>query len=184
MSQAPPQRSAGDPLERQLMQQAQVIARLRRDLDDLTNETTDMVAGILARCEDLEARGDDSAGNRPAAWCWRDLGPLARTELMSQLESWTRWLRHRYPLARKIPGCWAEHSELVEELIALWLAWQQAYQEPHPPLTAAADWHDRWLPGLLNRLEHGPFALDCANAHAPRPAAVYSSWPGILETPG
>ncbi len=93
---------------------------------------------------------------------------------MAQLESWTAWLRGRYPLARKIPSCWAEHPELIEELTALWLAWQQAYQQPNPPLTAAADWHDRWLPSLLHRLEHGPFALDCIDHHTQRPAAVYA----------
>ncbi len=93
---------------------------------------------------------------------------------MDQLDSWTAWLRHRYPLARKIPGCWAQHPELVEELTALWLAWQGAYQQPDAPLTAAADWHDRWLPGVLHRLEHGPFALDCSETHAARRPAAYA----------
>jgi hypothetical protein len=102
---------------------------------------------------------------------------LHQTQGDSQLDSWTGWLRHRYPLARRIPDCWAHHPELVEELTALWLAWQGAYQQPDAPLTAAADWHDRWLPGLLHRLEHGPFALDCSEAHAPRPAIVYSEPP-------
>jgi hypothetical protein len=88
--------------------------------------------------------------------------------------SWTAWLRHRYPLARKIPDCWAQHPELVEELTTLWLAWQGAFQQPDALLTAAADWHDRWLPGVLHRLEHGPFALDCSDAHRSRPEASYA----------
>jgi hypothetical protein len=37
--------------------------------------------------------------------------------------------------------------------------------EPEPLLGAAADWHDRWLPGTLHRLQHGPFALDCSDNH-------------------
>jgi hypothetical protein len=93
---------------------------------------------------------------------------------MNQLDAWTSWLRHRHPLARKILACWAQHRELVEELTALWLAWQHAYQQPDAPLTAAADWHDRWLPGLLHRLEHGPFALDCADTHSRRPETSYA----------
>jgi hypothetical protein len=162
-----------DPVARQLLQQAQLLARLRRDLDQLANEATDTIAGLLARFEDLESRAGAPAAS-PAAWCWRDLGTHAHTELMDQLEAWTAWLRHRYPLTRKIPGCWAQHPELVEELTALWLAWQGAYQQPDPPLTAAADWHDRWLPGVLHRLEHGPFALDCSDVHTHRPEASYA----------
>jgi hypothetical protein len=42
---------------------------------------------------------------------------------------------------------------------------------------AAAEWHDRWLPGLLHRLEHGPLALDCSNAHTPRATAAYADTP-------
>jgi hypothetical protein len=111
------------------MQQAQMIAQLRGDLDDFANVATDTIAGVLARCEDLEARTASGVPHAaPTAWCWRDLGPAAQTELMAQLNSWTSWLRIRYPLARKIPGCWAEHDEIVEELTTLWLVWQQAYQ--------------------------------------------------------
>ena len=42
-----------------------------------------------------------------------------------------------------------------------------AYRQPDAPLTAAADWHDRWLPGLLHRLEHGAFAVDCSDIQLP-----------------
>ena len=108
------------------------------------------------------------------AWCWRDLGPLGQQELWRELSTWVGWIRARYPLARKIPECWHEHPEVVEELTALWLAWQAAYTEPDPPLTAASDWHDRWLPGVLYRLEHGSFALGCANGHTPRPVSAYA----------
>jgi hypothetical protein len=170
---AEPPAEDSEPLARQLLQQAQVIARLRRDLDQFANDATDTIADLLVRLEYLESRAGATATS-PAPWCWRDLGPHARTELMDQLDTWTAWLRHRYPLARKIPACWAQHPELVEELTGLWLAWQGAYQQPDPPLTAAADWHDRWLPGLLHRLEHGPFALDCSETHAARPPAAYA----------
>ena len=60
----------------------------------------------------------------------------------------------------------------------LWLAWQAAYTEPDPPLTAAADWHDRWLPGFLHRLQSGPFAVDCTDQHRPRPASAYATRQG------
>src|SRR5690349_12795256 len=110
-----------DPLAQQLLQQAQLIARLQRDLDQLASEVTDTYADLTAKLDELE-RGP-SGGAVPTAWCWRTLGEEGQTELWRQLTEWVVWLRGRYPLARKIPGCWADHPELVEELTALWLAW-------------------------------------------------------------
>lgn len=162
-----------DPIQRQLLNQAQVISQLRRDLDSVAHEATDTIAGLIARLEDLESR-TVTAARAPTAWCWRKIGPQASEELWRQLTDWVAWTRSRYPLARKIPPCWAEHPELVEELTALYLSWQHAYESLDAPLTAAAEWHDRWLSGVLYRLEHGPFALDCTNEHRPRPATAYA----------
>jgi hypothetical protein len=172
---------ARDPLTQQLMNHAQLLSQLRRDLDDLASETTDTAADLLSRLSEVEETG--GSGTTPTAWCWRDLGPRAEEELWKELASWVGWIRARYPLARKIPPCWAEHPEIVEELTALWLAWQYAYVERGAPLTAAADWHDRWLPGVLYRLEHGVHALDCTSEHKPRPATAYASESEIKKAP-
>ena len=166
--------ASGDPIAAQLMSQAQTIARLRKDLDDLAHQSGDTFVGLVERIEGIESDAG-SAASIPTAWCWRDLGPRAGEELWDQLTDWVDWVRSRYPLARKIPTCWVDHPEIVEELTALWLAWQAAYQDRNASLTAAADWHDRWLPGLLYRLEHGPFAVDCTNEHRPRPATAYAA---------
>jgi hypothetical protein len=160
-----------DPIGRELMRHAQLIGQLKRDLDDLASGTTDLAADLVARLEGLGASNENKASVR--SWCWRDLGPKAEEELWSLLRDWVGWLRSRYPLAQKIPPCWPEHPEIVEELTALWLAWQYAYSNADAPLTAAADWHDRWLPGLLHRLQHGPLAVDCSEAHRSRPARSY-----------
>jgi len=168
-----------DTLEQQLLNQAALIARLRHDLDRLAHETTDMIADLVSRLETLNTdRSSTARGTTSAPWCWRDLGEHGREELWNQLTDWVNYLRSRYPLARKLPGCWAEHPELVEELTALWLAWQSAYQDPDAALTAPADWHDRWLPGVLHRVEHGPFATDCAARHQPRPDSAYAKREG------
>lgn len=165
-----------DGLARQLLKQAETIARLRRELAELTTETTETVANLLARIEALEDLDAMSGpATAPTSWCWRTIGPHAEEALWHELTDWVAWIRHRYPLARRIPDCWHQHPEIVEELTALWLAWQAAYATTDAPLTASIEWHDRWLPGLLHRLEHGPFALDCKDAHSPRPTSAYAT---------
>ncbi|MGH9115636.1 MAG: DUF4913 domain-containing protein [Acidimicrobiales bacterium] len=168
----------GDPIASQLLQHAKALAELRRDLSRLAHETTDTFIDISRRLDEADdANDEDSRNGQVQPWCWRNLGPTAQAELRQQLGDWISWLRSRYPLARRIPNCWDQHPEIIEELTALWLAWQAAYTEPDPPLTAPADWHDRWLPGLLRRLEHGPFALDCRESHNARPSSAYTAVP-------
>lgn len=162
-----------DPLTSQVVRQAELISRLRHDLDRLASEVTDAYADVVSRLEEADAGARPAIA--PTAWNWRSLGARAREELWSQLREWVTWIRHRYPLAKKIPSCWDKHPEIVEELTALWLAWLAAYEQRDGTLTAAADWHDRWLPGVLHRLEHGSFALDCSANHQPRPPGCYAS---------
>jgi hypothetical protein len=166
-----------DPIAQHLVQQAQMISRLRHDLDELASEITDAYADVLARFESIDA---PSGGPSPTAWSWRSLGPKATEELWSQLNAWVGWLRQRYPLAKKIPPCWDRHPEIVEEMTALWLAWQAAYEQRDASLTAAADWHDRWLPGVLHRLEHGAFSIDCSATHSQRPTSAYAKQPSAV----
>jgi len=166
-----------DPLSKQLIAQAAIINTLRQDLDRLANDVTETIADLMAHIESIQALSAESSQRATSSWCWRDIGPAAAQELTTQLCEWVDWVRARYPLARKIPDCWAEHPETIEELTALWLAWQAAYQDPNASLTAAADWHDRWLPGFLHRLEHGAFALTCASNHQAKPPAVYAKTP-------
>lgn len=163
-------------LGRQLIRHAEAISQLRRDLDQIASEMTDAVADLVTRMESNEdsAPGSDIGRSGVTAWCWRDLGPEAAETLWHELTGWVGWVRHRYPLAKRVPACWTEHPEVVEELTALWLAWSAAYSERDAPLTGPIDWHDRWLAGVLHRLEHGMFALDCGQGHHERPPSAYA----------
>ena len=151
------------------MNQAQLISQLRRDLDALAHEATDTVAGLLARLEDLEAQ-TTTPGRTPTSWCWRSIGANGADELWHLLTDWVTWIRGRHPLARKIPPCWSDHPELVEELTALWLAWQHAYEDRDAPLTAA-DWHDRGYLASCTGSSTGPSPSTARTAtnHAPPP---------------
>jgi hypothetical protein len=163
-----------DGVGRQLLKHAEALAQVRQRIDGLAEETTESIANLLLRLEAVEEGAGGATGRSPQSWCWRYLAPHAAETLTAELADWVRWVRRRYPLARRVPPCWANHPEVVEELTALWLAWQAAYTEPDPPLTAAADWHDRWLPGVLDRLENGAFSLNCTDAHRARPSSAYA----------
>jgi hypothetical protein len=77
----------------------------------------------------------------PRTLCWAILTPGQTADELAKLTTWVDWLRDRYQLDhRTIPGCWARHGDLVEELSALRTAWQAAYNgagRPDAPLT----WH-------------------------------------------
>lgn len=117
-----------------------------------------------------ESRHD---GSGPSPFAWQRLGARAAELQWQQLTEWVGWLRGRYPVARQVPPCWWRHPELVEELTALWLAWREAYVDGVSSLTAAADWHDRWLPGLLRRIGAGGWNVACDADHKERVARLY-----------
>ena len=173
----PTDQADGGPLARQLVRHAEAISQMRRDLDELASEMTDLASDLVARLETAEESAPQLTPGPDGAtgWCWRDLGPQAAETLWQELAGWVGWIPGRHPLARRVPECWHRHPEVVEELTALWLAWCAAYTERDAPLTSAADWHDRWLPGLLQRLEHGAFALDCSRQHVDRPTSAYAT---------
>jgi hypothetical protein len=162
-----------DPLARQLTQHAQLLAQLRRDLDQLASETTHIHADLLTRFDDLRSDTPTAAtSGTPTAWCWRNLHEESKEELWILLRNWVEWLRSRYPLAKRRPRCWAQHPEIVEELTALWLAWLAAYEteNPHspPPQTGRTA-------GCLDSCPDSstaPLALPCRHKHEDRPTTA------------
>ena len=70
------------------------------------------------RVADVEDTGSQPVAGTASSWCWRYAGASAAEALWKELADWLGWVRHRYPLARRIPECWADHPEVVEELTA------------------------------------------------------------------
>lgn len=86
--------------------------------------------------------------------CFADLDSDAASKAWRALQDWTRnILFDRYRIGEdEIKPCWYRHKEAVDELSWLHLMWCRAYRTPGAPATAAAEWHDRWLPSVLRRL--------------------------------
>lgn len=128
-----------------------VLARTQQDhaivLDGIS-ELRRQVEQILA----ILADEDDAS---PAAWFWLRMTNEERDEKFSELSDWVETvLRAQYPdyLADQIRPCWPNHPEARWELAWLYQQWSLAYLAKRPTLKDAADWHDRWSPGVLHRL--------------------------------
>ena len=62
----------------------------------------------------------------PITWAFLDADKEA--EQLVELTKWVHWLRWRFTLDhRTVPECWAQHGALLEELSALYTAWQNSY---------------------------------------------------------
>lgn len=117
---------------------------LLHDLSDLRHQ----IEQILAT---LTEEDDDS----PTTWFWLTMSDEERDEKLSELSDWVETvLRVQYPgyLADQIKPCWLNHPEARWELAWLYQLWSLSYLSEQTPKDAA-DWHDRWVPGVIRRLQ-------------------------------
>jgi len=90
----------------------------------------------------------------PAPW-WVT-GAAEGRAMLTELRGWVdTFLRPHYPgYAARLPRCWPAHGEAVWELSTLRAEWERVYADPdNRDLQGALTWHDKWLPGVLSRLE-------------------------------
>lgn len=101
-----------------------------RDLDDvLDDEFTD---------DELRSYGQPSepAWRSPRVWDGEMTLAQRRPEVLDadaqaawwhDLKSWATWAIDTFRISRLVPECWPQHPALVEEMMSLWLVWQQAW---------------------------------------------------------
>lgn len=170
-------------LRQQVDQLADQLAALMRPADpqvrgDQGGQVPHLHAALIRLAEDvatLMGADDDGA---PALPCWVDLDAEAAHNAWTRLHTWVGdVLLTRYPhittsgARPQLPPCWYRHPAAVEELSWLHTVWCRAYRTPDVSPTEAADWHDKWLPRLLERL---PQLVPCRGRHTddPVPAAA------------
>jgi hypothetical protein len=60
--------------------------------------------------------------------CWPIYNDEHAQRMLAEVTEWVDWTRWRFALDhRTIPDCWTQHGPLIEELSALYTAWQTAY---------------------------------------------------------
>ena len=126
---------------------------LRSEVDALRelvlsqSRAIEAIDGILARL--IDSRDGQLV---PGPWCFHEPPPMKDVDV---LPTWVAWFNLRYaPLdsTKQIPYCWAEHGGLAAEVATLAYSWQKAFNDVKANHDAAQMWHDRWLPGFLQRM--------------------------------
>ena len=144
------------------------VNSLRREIEDLATKVGGLVAkqrehtAVLHDLTDLRHQveqilatltEDDDA---PTTWFWLTMSDQERDEKFAELRDWVETvLRVQYPdyLADQIRSCWPNHPEARWELAWLYQLWSAAYLGERRAPRDAADWHDRWVPGVIRRLQ-------------------------------
>lgn len=90
----------------------------------------------------------------PAPWNLKDGSERQRRKILAQLFDWIGWYNQTYPGVEEhvIPPCWFRHTAVVQELLAVFVAWQAAYCGLEDPDDAPAYWHERILHPVIARL--------------------------------
>ncbi len=171
---------------------AAVVAGLAREVDALRKAVrkvagcpgqVEQLAATLAQALDQFAATGRAERVRPVSWI-ADPGvtadPTAAARALGELAQWVGRVYLRYPAAaRELPDCWLWHPDMVEELAWLQQAWEHAYGPETGSISAAADWHDRYRPGVTARIKTAnPHSCSLENHLDPnRPSAA-------VEVPG
>jgi hypothetical protein len=162
------------------------VADLKRRVDALTAHAeslgevasaasvTELAATVAALQEALAALSEEEENARRS---WFELGPDEAAKALSKLDPWVRTVlaRHGKVLAQLRP-CWWQHPLVVEELLVLSQLWHKTYRGKKASPEKAADWHHRWLPGWLERVDGRREFTDCESGHAVRPLTVPDGW--------
>jgi hypothetical protein len=129
-------------------------------------EAASLAQEVTRLSETLAAAGGGDAGGPGAdplahPRVWAEMGDKDSVEALRDLARWVAdILLSRYPhVGVVLAPCWPAHNAVVEELDWLYWDWTSWAASPQGRSRDAADWHDRWLPGVLARI--GPLLEAC-----------------------
>jgi hypothetical protein len=72
--------------------------------------------------------------------------------MLAKLSEWVaRILVPSYRPDPPLAPCWRAHWPVIWELSTVWAEWRRIYDRAGPELAGALEWHNRYLPGALER---------------------------------
>lgn len=139
---------------------ARDIEALRQSIETLPVEElhrlpgrVDELAGLLAQLADTVNASTTATAAGVVSWLDLPADLDTTYAVLGELLTWLHVVYLRYPdAAAGLPDCWLWHPDVVEELLWLMHTWLAAYRDDKAPVTAAADWHDRYRPGVARRI--------------------------------
>jgi len=136
---------------------AREVEQLSRKLDGLGDlpGRVKQLARTVSQLAGEVAQSQSAGGGPDGAVSWLNL-PDDEDYARQQLDDLAWWLNHiylRYADAASLPNCWLWHPDVVEELLWLKQSWEAAYRDDDATVAMAADWHDRYRPGVVRRIE-------------------------------
>jgi hypothetical protein len=129
---------------------------MRAEFKKLREQVADLATALAGAMERGKLKN-------PPAPRWDDLDRSEAAAQFADLRGWVDGvLRVQYP-EYPLPACWAAHREALWELGTLRAEWLRIYPSPGQggDLVGALEFHERWLPGVLNRLNR---AIPCDQA--------------------
>ena len=137
------------------------LARAQGDIGQLREQLKDgsgQVVMLRLEIKQLRERLEEAIGKRklaPPPAPWWGVGRAEGEAMLAGLREWVEtFLRPHYPdYMTRLPRCWPNHFEAVWELSTLRAEHERIYgDEDNRDLAGALGWHDRFLPGVVNRL--------------------------------
>ena len=90
----------------------------------------------------------------PEVIAWHELDPSQYAAHLADLAAWMDTFLAAYPsAAAAVRPCWKDHKDAVTELGLIWCEFTRIYTAERPSLDEALVFHDRWLPGVLKRVQ-------------------------------
>lgn len=162
------------------------LQQMTADIIDQNSDVQGAMDDITHTLEGLVREGRDSTGITTVASTASDgdgdgeeLGftgwaDQADADGWAGLVQWVDWLSATYALGDLgVRSCWPAHGAAIEELAALKMAWEQAIgtcvEKEWVGTEVLAYWHDRYLPGTMQRLLSVHGMKSCREGHEQRP---------------
>lgn len=170
-----------------LAREVEQLSRKLKGLDDLPGKVKQLARTVSQLAAEVARSQRASAGGDVVSWLGLPDEEEYARGLLDELTGWMHRVYLRYAdAASSLPNCWLWHPDVVEELLWLWQSWAAAYVSEDATVATAADWHDRYRPGVVRRI--GKLAPNCSleqhlHARRTRPGGVpaVSAVPAIAQ---
>ncbi|KAB1943166.1 hypothetical protein F8271_10375 [Micromonospora sp. ALFpr18c] len=150
------------------------VHQLREQFADLTGigeQVTTLGEDMVSLQEVVQQLLAEQSDKPVRVWDWSAMNKEQAAAAWHTLIDWVRdILAGTYGLVGptggrrdKIPACWYRHPDVVTELSWLCQEWHRLYRSAKGTPAGAGEWHDRWLPGTINRLRSDSTMAACLN---------------------